>query len=141
MTAGRLTKRPEYLRVAAAGRKWVAPGLILQARPRGGESGNAPDAESRIAPPRLGITVSRKVGNAVERNRAKRRLRAVAREVMPDEGQPGLDYVVIGRKATLSRPYPALVEDFRTAMRKMNRSWRTGGRPDARARREGKCDA
>lgn len=122
----RLTKRPEFLRVAGANRKWVAPGLILQARPCEDAATEADGATAK--PARLGITVSRKVGNAVQRNRARRRLRAVAREVVPEVGRPGFDYVVIGRKATLTRPYAALVEDLRTAMRKLNHPPRNGGR-------------
>jgi len=87
------------------------PGVVVQALPRDAD----PDGE-----PRLGITVSRKVGKAVQRNRARRRLRAAAREVLPVEGAAGMDYVVIGRKATLDRAYPDLRGDLRTAVRKLN---------------------
>ena len=73
-------------------------------------------AETRL---RVGITVSRKVGNAVARNRARRRLRAVARETLPGQAMPGHDYVLIGRKATLSRPYDALRGDLEGALAKL----------------------
>lgn len=113
---GRLTRRAEFLRVAG-GRRWATPGLVLQVRPRGSDAPGA-DAEARI-----GFTVSRKVGKAVERNRAKRRLRAAAREVLPMHAQPGLDYVIVGRRQTLDRPYAALVGDLRDAMKRL-RAWR-----------------
>lgn len=113
---GRLTKRPEYLRVAAARRKWVTPGMVVQALPR--ELKQAADADAAQA--RLGITVSRKVGKSVQRNRARRRLRAVAREVLPEEGRPGTDYVLIGRAGTLTRSYQDLLEDLRVAVRRLN---------------------
>ena len=68
---------------------------------------------------RVGFTCSKKVGNAVARNRAKRRLRAVAREVLHAHGQPGWDYVLIGRaQETAARPYEALRDDLIHALRK-----------------------
>jgi len=110
---GRLTKRHEFLRVARARRKKVMPGVVVQALGR-------PEAAAG-ASARLGFTVSRKVGNAVMRNRARRRLRAAAREVVPGEAAPGADYVLIGRKATLDRPYAELCRDLRKAVRGLNR--------------------
>ncbi|MDB5410684.1 MAG: rnpA [Rhodospirillales bacterium] len=108
----RLQRRAEFLRVAGSGRKWAAPGLILQVLRR--------DAEPETAAPvRVGYTASRKVGIAVARNRARRRLRAAVGEVMPQHATPGHDYVVIARGATLTRAYPALVEDLRTALRRL----------------------
>ena len=62
---------------------------------------------------RVGYTVSKKVGNAVERNRVRRRLRAAVRESL--ERRPGRDYVVIGRRAALTRPWTALVDDLKAA--------------------------
>ncbi|MEO5373802.1 MAG: ribonuclease P protein component [Alphaproteobacteria bacterium] len=111
----RLKRRREFLRVAAARRKWVAPGLILQAAPveAGSLGAGSPDAVG------VGFTVSRKVGNAVKRNRAKRRLRAAAGEVLRDQARPGVDLVLIGRGATLDRPYADLVGDLRTALRRL----------------------
>lgn len=83
------------------------PGLILQAAP----STLGPEAEARI-----GFTASKRVGNAVRRNRARRRLKAAAALVMPVYAAPGRDYVVIAREATADLPWPALVEDFRKAL-------------------------
>lgn len=65
---------------------------------------------------RFGITASRKVGGAVERNRAKRRLRAAAVEVLPVAGRPGTDYVLIARAETLRRPYRDLIRDLSGAV-------------------------
>jgi ribonuclease P protein component len=65
---------------------------------------------------RVGLTVSRKVGNAVVRNRARRRLRAVANEVLPRLAAPGLDYVLIGRAQTPHRAYATLIADLGRAL-------------------------
>jgi ribonuclease P protein component len=68
---------------------------------------------------RVGFTASRKVGNAVVRNRAKRRLRAVAARVLSDMGRPGTDYVLIARAATAERPFAALLDDLEAALRRV----------------------
>ena len=101
-----LKTRREFLRVAASRRRCAAPGLVVQVSARGD-----------CAPARVGYTVTRKVGNAVERNRVKCRLRAVVRERIGE--RRGSDYVVIGRRAALDRPFEALVGDFDTAMRRL----------------------
>lgn len=110
----RLKRRPEFLAVAAARRKWVAPGLVLQARRTDCPSG--PDGAPAI---RFGITASRKVGNAVARNRAKRRLRAVAAEILPVSGAAGYDVVLIARAATLQRSYADLKADLAEGIAKL----------------------
>ena len=119
-TAGviRLKNRRDFLRVAGRGRgrKWVAPGLILQAR----RHGTGDKTETGGSGFRIGYTVSRKVGGAVQRNRARRRLRAVADQVMPVHAQDGHDFVLIGRQATLKRTFKALAEDLETALRKLD---------------------
>ncbi len=112
----RLKRRPEFLRVAATRKRWVAPGLIVQVRRHTG--GNGPRSEDSIV--RVGFTVSRKVGNAVARNRARRRLRAAAERVMPVQARPGHDFVVIGRAATLTRPFEALISDLTTALKRLD---------------------
>lgn len=94
--------------MAGARRKWVAPGLILQAGP--GVAGE---------PARVGLTVSRKVGNAVHRNRARRRLRAMVEAVMPESAALGHDFVVIGRRDTSKRPFAALCADLETALERL----------------------
>jgi ribonuclease P protein component len=115
----------------------VTPGLILQTarqagrsnRPKSGcedarpssDSGREADdpAESRGDENRGGITDSRKVGNAVARNRARRRLRAAVAEVMPCHAKRGQDYVVIARAGTLTRPFDALVADLVAGLRRL----------------------
>ena len=127
---GRLKKRSEYLRVARSRQKWVAPGLVLQAYRRRVEAAVAGPAEEI----RVGFTASRKVGKAVERNRARRRLKAAAAEVLPAQGRPGTDYVVIARRSSLRRPYAALLGDLSTAVQRLGARDRKAG---ARAQRAG----
>ena len=100
----------------------MRPGFILQAaaRPVETESGTV----------RIGFTASRKVGNAVIRNRAKRRLRAVAAQVLAQHGRPGTDYVLIARSTTGDRAYLELVADLETALHQVER-----GPRESRARR------
>tara|TARA_R110002124_G_scaffold58711_5_gene163221 strand:- start:999 stop:1325 length:327 start_codon:yes stop_codon:yes gene_type:complete len=106
-----LTKRADFLR-AANGRRQGTPGIHLQARRRA--EGEAPGI-------RVGYTCSKKVGNAVARNRAKRRLREVARLVLPAEGRTGWDYVLVGRNTvTASLPFPDLIRDMRRALTKVH---------------------
>lgn len=104
---GRLTRRAEFLRAAAQGRKFSTPGLVLQALAEG--NGDM----------RVGFTCSKKVGNAVARNRARRRLRAAAAALMPVAALPGYDYVLIGRTETLKRPYALLLQDLRLALKRV----------------------
>lgn len=79
-----------------------------------------PTPEPRPGALRVGFTASRKVGNAVARNRAKRRLRAAAAALLPLYGQAGHDYVLVARTATLTRPFPALLEDLKAALTAAN---------------------
>lgn len=102
----RLQDRADFLR-AARGTRVVTPGFILQMRRR-------PDADG---PVRAGFTCSKKVGNAVARNRAKRRLREVARLVLPTHGRAGTDYVLVGRaQVTAARPFALMLDDLRGAL-------------------------
>jgi ribonuclease P protein component len=67
----------------------------------------------------VGFTASRKVGNAVLRNRSRRRLKAAAAQLMPDDARPDCDYVLIARPETVTRPFDLLLEDLRTALRRV----------------------
>ena len=97
----------------ARGRKWSAPGLVLQMQP-------SPAEALKDDSIRVGFTVTKKVADAVRRNRAKRRLREVARAVLPLYGVGGTDYVLIGRDGTLTRPFADLIADLKTALRKVH---------------------
>ena len=122
----RLKRRPEFLRVAASRRKFVAPGLILQARRREAPPSAEPaDRATGPVPLRVGFTVSRKVGNAVARNRARRRLRAAADQVMQGHAAAGEDYVLIGRAGTLTRPFTDLVADLEAGLKRLG-AYRAG---------------
>ena len=85
------------------------PGFVLQAAP----------APADLAAVRVGFTVSRKVGNAVERNRVRRRLREVARLVIPDQARPDLDYVMVGHQAALKRDFAVLRQDLVEALTRL----------------------
>ena len=108
--------------MAGAGRKWVTPGLILQARARA-------DGEARV-----GFTVSRRVGGAVARNRVRRRLRAAADRVLPVHAMPGHDLVIIGRATSLGRRFAALLGDLKTALQRLD-AYRDGNGEGPEARR------
>jgi len=112
----RLKKRWEFLRVAKRGKKWAARGLVLQAWRRSGDVSSAVDGDTV----RVGFTVTKKIGRAITRNRVRRRLKAAAGAVLPGECQGGRDLVIIGRAATLARPFDGLVADLRQALRKLD---------------------
>jgi ribonuclease P protein component len=103
----RLKQRAQFLRVASKGRKAPVHGLVLQAL-----------ARDDPGPARIGFTVTKKVGNAVIRNRTRRRLKEAARLLLRAEPVAGVDLVVIGRDATRGRPFLDLIDDLRRALRK-----------------------
>lgn len=102
-----IARRADFLR-AAQGRRQGTAGFLLQARDRGD---GLPGA-------RVGYTCSKKIGNAVIRNRSKRRLREVARAVLAAQAQPGWDYVLVGRPgATVTREFALLLTDLEGALK------------------------
>ncbi len=110
MPVERLKRRADFL-AAARARRVVTPGFVLQGRARA-------DGQARI---RAGFTASKKVGGAVARNRAKRRLRALAQEVLEQKARPGWDYVLIARReATASRAFDALRQDLGRALDRLH---------------------
>lgn len=102
----RLKRRAEFLRAAREGRKVGRGTLVVQALPRADEA------------TRLGFTATKKIGNAVVRNRAKRRLRAMARLSLDASPAPGWDLVLIARDGTATCPFPTLRAEFESALAK-----------------------
>jgi ribonuclease P protein component len=118
----RLKRRADFLKAASGQRISTAP-FVLHARDR------RDDTDARV-----GFTVAKKTGNAVERNRIRRRLRAAADRVLGPSGRAGFDYVVIGRRAALSAPFAAIEADLARAMSRLHedKSGRGPARPAKR---------
>ena len=104
----RMRQRADFL-AAASGLKVHAGAFVLQARRRDDEG-----------PARVGFTVSKKVGNAVERNRVRRRLREIVR-LSPLPLMSGHDYVLVGRRAALSLPFARMAEEFEGALKRVQK--------------------
>jgi ribonuclease P protein component len=117
----RLKRRRDFL-AAAGGAKAPTAGFVLQERRRG---------DGR--PPRVGFTVSKKVGGAVERNRVRRRLREVVRLSAARNFHGGSDYVMIGRTAALEMTFSRLVEDFAGALARLDKARQPSDRNGQRA--------
>jgi ribonuclease P protein component len=109
----RLRKRADFLR-AARGVRRVAGAVTL-------ETCATPEKAQTAEAARIGFTASRKIGNAVARNRAKRRLRAAASQLLPLLGRGGHDYVLVARGGIAARPWPALLDDIVTALESAHR--------------------
>jgi ribonuclease P protein component len=106
-----LRKRAEFV-AAARGAKFHVKAFSLQARRL--------DAPAHDAPARIGVTVTRKVGGAVERNRIRRRLREALRRAAPLAARPATDYVVIARREALDAPFERLIDELARAMRHLD---------------------
>ena len=105
----RIKDRKDYLAIQASGRRWGTPAFVLQAK----------KADDEARAPHVGFTVTKKVGNAVVRNRVKRRLKEAAREIFPAKASEGWDYVVIGRYACLDIAYARIKSDLKWALNKL----------------------
>ena len=101
----RLKKRSEFLACAQAPSS-AKGAVVIQARPRG-------DDDPKV---RVGFTATKRIGGAVERNRAKRRMREAARLILPELGRPGVDYVFIARGGMITRPWARLLDDVKSAL-------------------------
>mgnify|MGYP005855559193 CR=1 FL=1 len=102
-----LTKRADFLR-ANSGIRNARPGFVLLTRPNGG-----PDGGQGV---RFGITVTKKIGNAVVRNRMKRRFRELLRAALPEQGLPDHDHVLIGRAGGVERDFHAMAQELAKAL-------------------------
>lgn len=114
----RLTKRTDFVRISRNKQAIFTPGFILQFFQRQAEEHTGmlyPEA-------RIGFTASRKVGNAVKRNFAKRRMRMLVQSILPMHARDSYDYVCVARTAILTRPFPQLEEDFRQAALRLHQS-------------------
>ena len=113
----RLKQRKDFLAVAR-GASRTAPGVVVQMLKRADEG-----------PPRVGFTVTRKLGGAVERNRIRRRIKEAVRLALADRMLPGRDYVFIGRREAAARPFGLLQQDLVDAVSRVETSpMRSGGR-------------
>lgn len=105
-----LKKRREFIKIASTGKRFVTPGFILQIGER---------LENITKPASFGYTTSKKVGNAVERNRVRRQLREVARLILAKRIKKGRDFVLVGRRGALKLSFTKLVKDALWALKKM----------------------
>jgi|SRR5690349_18812860 len=110
----RLRQRADFLAVADGARA-TSPAFVVQSRPR-----------RDFGPIRVGFTVSRKNGTATERNRIRRRLRELVKRLDVITMRPHSDYVLVGRRAALTRDFAAMLDDLRTALTRLDRQDRTG---------------
>jgi ribonuclease P protein component len=112
---GRLPNRRDFLRVQA-GRRCAMPGFVLQVAPLPAHFAPADLSAPAV---RVGFTVSRKVGNAVARNRVRRRLREIAGMIIPGEARADLDYVLVGRQAALARDFATMRQELQEALKRL----------------------
>ena len=106
----RLLRRPQFL-AAAKGVSEARGGVVIQRLERG-------DGSPHVG---MGFTATRKIGGAVQRNRAKRRLRQAARALLPNHGVPGSDYVFIARMGTTERAWDRLLDDVKSTLTRLAR--------------------
>ncbi len=110
----RLKKRKEFLSVSKTNIKWVTKAFVLQIRPWERDENYG---ENQL---RFGLTASKKTGNAVRRNRIRRRMRALATEMLPVYSLPRYDFVLIARYSLWDRDYEDLKSDLHQALKRLN---------------------
>jgi ribonuclease P protein component len=125
----KLTKRADFLFVQK-GRRVARPTLTVEARRR-----------AEDGPVRLGFTASRRVGGSVARNRARRRLREAARQLLPELAVAGVDYVIVARQSAPDAPWTGLLDDLRNALIRLRAELEAGDRPATVRRRTRKPSA
>ncbi len=113
LTIDTLKKRSDFLRIAAANKKWITPAMIVQT------CENTIDDSSTV---RVGYTASKKVGNAVKRNHAKRRLREAAKQVMGVSAVKNHDYVLIARQQIAEIKFKELIRDLKWALKRLHKA-------------------
>ena len=119
-----LKRRPDFL-AANGGLRAAKPAFVLLGLVRKGD--HVPPAAIRI-----GLTVTKKIGNAVQRNRARRRLRALCHAGLPAKGRPGWDYVLIAREGALTCDFAAMAGDLESALEMLHKARRSAGAAPAR---------
>ncbi|MCH2547511.1 MAG: ribonuclease P protein component [Alphaproteobacteria bacterium] len=118
----RIKKRKHFVAAASKGNKVVATTLVLQGYPTPvpAKALSAADYDTNIPPPiRVGFTVTKRVGNAVIRNRVRRRLKAAADQLLLEHGLSGWDYIIIGRAKAINEEFDIILRDMRYAIRKV----------------------
>jgi ribonuclease P protein component len=120
----RLRQRADFLAVAD-GPRMNSAAFVVQSRARG-------DA----GPVRVGFTVTKKVGTATERNRVRRRLRELVKRLDAVSMRPHNDYVLVGRRAALTRDFATMLDDLRSALHRLDRQPQNARRPQAATRIE-----
>lgn len=105
-----LRHRAEFLNLQKTGQKWVTPAFVIQCLAR---------SDSAL-PPEIGFTATKKLGNAVIRARAKRRLRAACDEAFKDFSAQGYQFALIARSDVLTHEFTVLVKELRWSLRRLN---------------------
>lgn len=103
--------RPDFLRIRG-GQKWSGTGFLVETKASPMPGG----------PPRFGFTVTKKLGNAVVRNRIRRRLKEAAKRAADAHAKPGFDYVVVARKPAFDMPFERLVADMAAALKRVHKA-------------------
>ena len=122
-----LKKRSEFLRIRG-GARWSTASFVLETKPRPaanpsvhtGPAPAAPPSATASLPPRFGFTVTKQIGNAVVRNRVRRRLKSAIDLIATARAQPGYDYVLIARSPALTRPFADLKKELEDALHRVH---------------------